>query len=461
MSMSKSVGSRSWMLGKQEGAGNWAIVCRAALGVVELMPWWVFTADTVPCWILTVESWGGSWDIPERIIPNSICEWRWWCCCCGCCWCGWWWMWCCCGCIWACSAIGATVLGSSPLLRSSWLGLDLTPKPIRPTPPELAMMGSTWVIRTSVGGGESDVSSASRLEGTWVLYCPVPREPELDIGLKRELLKVDGSLLLEPHWETEAWVPLWAGACWRLDGCSWWKEEKLEPRGSKVEAEGSGVGGAGGAVLGLAPPWGPVINVRPSIRSSSSMRVSVSVGVKLLPAYLPSSPSSGKLSSSSCPGAMGDRRPLSVLALELVRGRKVVHMSLSSMLPRDEGLLLLTHLGNCCEELGLSAPAEPALPSPGSAPLLDPRPAAPACFFVCLALMRLFSSLLLLSMEAARRRGAFPVLPPSGLSIHQELLPVDSLWTLKNLLWSDRLWRMEFWKQKRNRRQGNSDGYAG
>lgn len=167
--------------------------------------------------------------------------------------------------------------------------------------------------------------------------------------------------------------------------------------------------------------------MRPSIRSSSSMRVSVRVGVKLLAVYLPSSESSGRLSSSSCPGAMGDRRPLRVLALELVRGRKVVHMSLSSRLPRDEGLLLLTHLGNCWDELGLSAPAEAVLPSPCSAPPAPPSPAAPACFLVCLALMRLFSSLLLLSMEAARRRGAFPVFPPSGLSIHQELLPVDSL----------------------------------
>lgn len=124
--------------------------------------------------------------------------------------------------------------------------------------------------------------------------------------------------------------------------------EKLVPRGSKVDAEGSGVGGAGGAVLGLAPPCCPVINVRPSIRSSSSMRVSARLGLRLLAAYLPSNPSSGRLSSSSCPGAIGDRRPLRVLALELVRGRNVVHMSLSSRLPRDEGLLLLTpHLGNC------------------------------------------------------------------------------------------------------------------
>lgn len=198
-------------------------------------------------------------------------------------------------------------------------------------------------------------------------------------------------------------------------------------------------------MLGLAPPCCPVIKVRLSIRSSSSMRVSVRVGVKLLAVYLPSSESSGRLSSSSCPGAMGDRRPLRVLALELVRGRKLVHMSVSSKLPRDEGLLLFTpHFGNCWEELGLSAPAEPVLPSPCSAPPVPPRLAAPACFLVCLALMRLFRSLLLLSMDAARRRGAFPVFPPSGLSIHQELLPVDSLCTLKNLLWSDKLWRIEF-----------------
>ncbi|TNN47306.1 Ubiquitin-like protein 3 [Liparis tanakae] len=201
---------------------------------------------------------------------------------------------------------------------------------------------------TSLGGGESEVSSTSRLEGTG------------------------------------------------------WKAEKLDPRGSRVEAEGSGVGGAGGAVLGLAPPCCSVSSVRPSIRSSSSIRVSVSVGVKLLAEYLPSSPSSGRLSSSSCPGAMGDRRPLRVLALELVRGRKVVHMSESSRLPRGDGLPLLTpHLGNCWDELGLSAPAGPAPPSPCRAPPAPPRPAAPACFLVCLALMRLFSSLLLLgSLQA-------------------------------------------------------------
>lgn len=175
-------------------------------------------------------------------------------------------------------------------------------------------------------------------------------------------------------------------------------------------------------MLGLAPPWGTAINVKLSMMSNSSMRV----GVKLLAVYLPSSPSSGRLSSSSCPGAIGDRRPLRVLALELVRGR--IQMSVSSMLPRDEGLLLLTpHLGNCWDELGLSAPAEPVLPSPCSAPPAPTRPAATACFLVCLARMRLFNSLLLLSMEAARRRGAFPVFPPSGLSIHQELFPVDSL----------------------------------
>lgn len=61
------------------------------------------------------------------------------------------------------------------------------------------MRGSTWVIMTSLGGGESEVRSASRLEGTWVLKWPLPREAELDMGLKRELLKVDGSLLPGPH----------------------------------------------------------------------------------------------------------------------------------------------------------------------------------------------------------------------------------------------------------------------
>ncbi|TNN89147.1 hypothetical protein EYF80_000435 [Liparis tanakae] len=38
--------------------------------------------------------------------------------------------------------------------------------------------------------------------------------------------------------------------------------------------------------------------------------------------------------------------------------------------------------------------------------------------------------LVLLSMETALRRGDLPILPPSGFSIHQELLPVPSFCTL-------------------------------
>lgn len=57
----------------------------------------------------------------------------------------------------------------------------------------------------------------------------------------------------------------------------------------------------------------------------------------------------------------------------------------------------------------------------------------------------LLANLLLLSMEAARRRGDLPLLPPSGLSIHQELFPVPSFCTRINLLCRDRLCLIEFY----------------
>lgn len=71
------------------------------------------------------------------------------------------------------------------------------------------------------------------------------------------------------------------------------------------------------------------------------------------------------------------------------------------------------------------------------------------------ALPLTFASLLLLSMEAALLLGVFPLLPPSGLSIHQELFPVASLWTLINLLCRDRLCLIEFWKKKKTNKKTN------
>lgn len=53
-----------------------------------------------------------------------------------------------------------------------------------------------------------------------------------------------------------------------------------------------------------------------------------------------------------------------------------------------------------------------------------------------------------LSMEAARRRGPFPIFPPSGFSIHQELFPVPSFWTRMKRLCRDRLCLIEFWTDR-------------
>lgn len=96
-----------------------------------------------------------------------------------------------------------------------------------------------------------------------------------------------------------------------------------------------------------------------------------------------------------------------VLALELVRGLKVFHTSESSLLLEDG---LPGHFGNW--EPGLSAVASGA----------DWR----GGFFLD-ALLLTLASLLLLSIDAALLLGAFPLLPPSGFSIHQELFPVASL----------------------------------
>lgn len=65
----------------------------------------------------------------------------------------------------------------------------------------------------------------------------------------------------------------------------------------------------------------------------------------------------------------------------------------------------------------------------------------------------LLANLLLLSIEAARRRGDLPLLPPSGLSIHQELLPVPSFCTRINLLCRDRLCLIEFCGREREQRE--------
>lgn len=129
---------------------------------------------------------------------------------------------------------------------------------------------------------------------------------------------------------------------------------------------------------------------------------------------------------SSCSGIIGESLPLIVLALELVLGRNVLHASKSSLLCE---LGLPGHLENCDPGLSL-------LPS-----WLD----CIVAFFLA-ALPLLLANLLLLSIEAALLLGDLPFFPPSGLRIHQELLPVPSFCTLTNLLCRDRLWRMEFFQ---------------
>lgn len=141
--------------------------------------------------------------------------------------------------------------------------------------------------------------------------------------------------------------------------------------------------------------------------------------------------SSSGTSLSSGLAKMGDRRPLRVLALELVRDRKSVQASSSSLL-RDVGLP-----GHLEGPEGLSPPASPPAPACRTAFFFAARPRADLMY------------LLLLSMETARRRGAFPPLPPSGLIIHQELFPVPSFWTRMKRLCRERLCRMEFWKEKK------------
>ena len=144
--------------------------------------------------------------------------------------------------------------------------------------------------------------------------------------------------------------------------------------------------------------------------------------------------SSSSASSSSGLARMGERRPLIVLALELVRDLKSVQASSSSLL-RDVGLPV--HLDKLEDKDKLSELPSWTACRPRDAFFLAARPRAPLI------------SLLLLSMDTARRRGALPPFPPSGLTIHQELFPVPSFCTRMKRLWRDRLCRMEFWRERK------------
>lgn len=143
--------------------------------------------------------------------------------------------------------------------------------------------------------------------------------------------------------------------------------------------------------------------------------------------------SSSRDSSSSGLARMGERRPLTVLALELVRDLKSVQVSSSSLL-RDVGLPV--HLDRLEDKDKLSELPSWKVCRPRDA-FFAARPRAPLI------------SLLLLSMDTARRRGALPLFPTSGFTIHQELFPVPSLCTRMKRLWRERLCRMEFWRQRR------------
>lgn len=73
--------------------------------------------------------------------------------------------------------------------------------------------------------------------------------------------------------------------------------------------------------------------------------------------------------------------------------------------------------------------------------------------FFLAARPRLLVNLLLLSIEAALRRGDLPFLPPSGFSIHHELFPVPSFCTRTKRLCSDRLCLMEFCRRGGRKRK--------
>jgi hypothetical protein len=180
--------------------------------------------------------------------------------------------------------------------------------------------------------------------------------------------------------------------------------------------------------LSVSPSFRFMVPAMSVSRGSSTVHGLLTDGdrlAELLYSMGESGASSSWTSSNSVLARMGDRRPLTVLALELVRERKSVHASSSSLL-RDVGLP-----GHLDSWEGLSS--------------ADSGAVCRAAFFLA-ARPRLLVYLLLLSMETARRRGAFPLFPPSGLMIHQELFPVPSFWTRMNRLCSDRLCRIEFFQ---------------
>lgn len=149
-------------------------------------------------------------------------------------------------------------------------------------------------------------------------------------------------------------------------------------------------------------------------------------------------PSSG--SSGSPSARIGDRRPLRVEADELALEWRSVQASNSPSVPDvppGAGWAFCDGL-TWSGELWRPTTADPA-PIPGRPTLLP------------LIRPLLFEYLVLLSMETARRRGALPIFPPSGFSIHQELFPVPSFCTRIKRVWRERLCRMEFCREIKER----------
>lgn len=128
---------------------------------------------------------------------------------------------------------------------------------------------------------------------------------------------------------------------------------------------------------------------------------------------------------------IGDRHPFRFEADELVRECRSAQVSNSS-LPTPK-----PHF-----PAGLPCSGDPCIPGPAPRPL--PIPVA----FFRLIRPLVFRYLVPLSIEAARRRGPLPIFPPSGFSIHHELLPVPSFCTRMNRVCRDRLWRIEFCRDK-------------
>lgn len=157
--------------------------------------------------------------------------------------------------------------------------------------------------------------------------------------------------------------------------------------------------------------------------------------------------SSTDSSSSSTWAGMGDKRPprlLTVEAFDDVRGRAKLSLRGKGNGDSDSGIV--SNESELELLVGETFPGEFALPSRArftdSRGLEGDSPSS-SLIFSFFVRPRFLSDLGAESREPERLR---LVLPPfaSGLSIHQELLPLPSFCTLTNLLCKDKLCRIEF-----------------